>query len=1016
MRARRHEKDQKVSRTNVHTHFAVAALLVFLAAAMLAPAAHAAGSLELAKWEAGTCNGSELEVKECKYSSPHSAFYTQAAGHPPWGLTGFELAASGGAPNGSPVKRIRVDVPPGLAADPQALGVCPKATFETVPKTCPSESQAGFVELRAYVESLATTVTLKGKVYNLPQEPGLPLQFGIDVEGVSPLVEDVHLFLLGHVSYAHEASLEARGVPSGDYHEWFEINNIPTEVTVLGLVKSKLKTLESKLFFDGHAGNEGKSNFLTTPSNCAAPTTSYLELETYPPVEKVSEPTTPPVSLEGCDKVPFAPTATLEPETSQYDAPDGATAIVRVPQHEKSNEINTADINDAHLTLPEGVTLNPAAASVLETCTPAEIAIGSSAPVTCPQGSKIGTVSIETDLPPGSLAGNVFLGAPNGTPITEPPYTIYIDAHSEYGVTVKLQGSVNPNPATGRLEVSFLGNPQLPFSSLSLTTTGGPHAPLANPLVCGGAETAFLFTPWTGAGAAEGSTPFITDGDGKGGACPSPLPFALGQSTQTSTTAAGAFTSFSFNLVRPEGEQYVRRIYTVLPPGLVGLIPSVTLCNEPQSASGTCPGASQIGTAVASAGSGSEPTSFTGPVFLTGPTNGSPYGLSIPIEAKSGPFDLGPIVTRVAINVDPYSARVIADATVATITPRGGVPLRLRDINVAVNRPSFLFNPSSCNTLSTDSTFTSTLGSTRALPSPFPLTACGSLAFKPSFAAATSAKTSRANGASLTVTIKQGAHEANMRSVVASLPMQLPSRLSTLQKACPEATYAANPRSCPEGALVGTAVVDTPVLPKPLSGPAYLVSHGGAAFPDLDLLLEGNGVHVILVGNTDIKGGVTTSTFASIPDVPVSSVTLTLPTGPHSALAAFGSFCGRGLVMPTTITGQNGSVLKQSTHLTVTGCGVRIVRHRVKHHKLALTIQTFGAGRITVSGKGMRTVHRRVTRAGKLTFHIGLTSRGLAALSRSRRHALKVKVRASFVPKVTAEGRSAASATVRFRH
>jgi hypothetical protein len=996
--------------TRAHIRLLLAALLVLVAAAAQAPGAHAAGTLGLAKWEAGTCNGSEAEVKECRYSSPHSAFYTQAAGHPPWGLTGFELASSGGVPNGSPLKRIRVDIPPGLAADPQALAVCSKAQFESEPKACPAESVAGFVELKAYVETLVpVTDTLKGKVYNLPQEAGLPLQFGIDVEG-EPLAKDVHLLLLGHVSYAHEAALEARGVPSGDYHEWFEINNIPEEVTVLGLVKAKLKTIESKLFFDGHAGREGKSNFLTMPSNCAAPVTSYLEVETDSG-EKQNSPTTPPVGVDGCEKVPFAPTATLTLETSQYDAPDGATAIVRAAQKEKSNETNTADIEDAHVLLPEGLTLNPAAASVLETCTPAQIAIGSSERVSCPEGSKIGTVEIETDLPPGSLAGNVYLGAPHGTPITEPPYTIYIDAESVYGVSVRLQGSVVPDPATGRLEVSFLGNPQLPFSSLSLTTTGGAHAPLANPLACGAAETSFRFTPWTGAGAAEGGTPFTTDGNGNGGACPSPLPFSLSQSTQSSTSAAGAFSTYAFNLVRPQGEQYVHRIYTVLPPGLVGLIPSVTLCGEPQAAKGTCSGASQIGTAVASAGSG-EPTSFTGPVYLTGPTNGSPYGLSIPIEAKSGPFDLGPIVTRAAVNVDPHSGRVIVDATIASITPDGGVPLRLRTISVAVNRPNFLFNPSSCNTLQTESTITSTINATRGLSSPFALTGCSALAFKPMFASATSAKTSRAKGASLQVTIKQGAHEANMRSIVAQLPSQLPSRLTTLQKACAEATYAANPRSCPEASMVGTATVDTPVLPNPLSGPAYLVSHGGAAFPDLDLLLEGDNVHVILEGTTNIKGGITTSTFSSIPDVPVSSVSLTLPTGPHSALAAYGAFCGKTLTMPTTITAQNGLTVRQSTRIVVTGCGVRIVRHRVKGHRLLLTVQAYSAGRISVKGKGLRTTYHRVGGATTTTIVVPLSRGGTRMVGRRR---LKVRVRVGFLPKVRIEGASASFATVTFK-
>ncbi len=257
-----------------YRRLALLTLLCCLLAAAIAPAVQAAG-IGLAKWEAGTCNGSKIEVKSCEYSSPHSAFYTQSAGHPPYGLTGFELTNSGGAPNGAPLKRLRVDVPPGLAADPETLGTCSNSAFSK--NECTSGAEAGFVQLKAYVEIplLPQTLTLEGTVYNLPQEAGHPLRFGIDVKGVPPLTEDVHLILEGHVSWGPEAVLAARGVASGDFHEWFEINNVPTEVGAkigpLEVAKVPLKTVESKLFFDGHAG---KGNFLTMPSSCAAPTTS----------------------------------------------------------------------------------------------------------------------------------------------------------------------------------------------------------------------------------------------------------------------------------------------------------------------------------------------------------------------------------------------------------------------------------------------------------------------------------------------------------------------------------------------------------------------------------------------------------------------------------------------------------------------------------------------------------------------------------------------------------------------
>jgi hypothetical protein len=1002
-------------------------LLTLLGAALLvgilASAAHAAGTLGLGEWEAGTCNGSEAEVAvkaNCSYASEPSKFYTQAAGHPPWGLTGFKLAETSpgsGIPAGQPLKRIRVDVPPGLAADPQVLNTCAKATFESSPKSCPADSKAGFVELKAYVELpvLPQTLTLKGNVYNLPQESGLPLLFGIDVEGVPPLVGDTLLLLEGHVSYAHEA-VETSELRTADFHEWFEINNIPTKVKVkAGLLEPEvgLRTLESKLFFNGHAGKEGKENFLTMPSSCSAPTTSFLELETYEingPTEKLTgRPTTPPVGVSGCDSAPFEPTATVTPETSQYDSPDGTTTDVHVPQLEKSNQTNTADIDDAHVTLPEGLTLNPSAAQGLEACTQSDLHKGEDVKVGCPEASKIGSVNIETDLPPGSLAGNVYLGKANGTSsITGPPYLIFINAESPYNVTVRLEGQVVPNPVTGRLEVSFLGNPQLPFSDLTLTLKGGQRAPLANPLSCAAASTSFAFSAYTGT-SFGGSKPFAVGG------CPSSIPFALAQSATPANTTAGGYSPYTFNLSRADGQQYLSQISTTLPAGLLGAIPSVTLCGEPQAASGSCPAASQIGMASVTAGAGSEPVPLSGPVYLTGPYDGAPYGLSIPVSVVVGPsFNLGTVTTRATIKVDPHTARVtVATTNLPTIV--GGVPVRLRTLHVEVNRPSFIFNPTNCSALATESTLTSTFNATQSISTPFQVGNCSALPFKPVFKVSTSARTSKKNGASLVVSLTQPAHEANMKSVFVSLPKQLPSRLTTLQKACPEATFAANPVNCRKlGSEVGSAVVTTPVLPGQLKGSAYLVSHGGEAFPDLDIVLEGDGITVILTGNTKIAKGITSSTFATIPDVPVSSFVLTLPVGEHSALTSNGSLCSKALTVPTTIDAQSGAQLTQKTKLSVTSCPVQIVSHKVVGHKLVVKVKTFAPGRVSLKGKNLSAPrYKKLAKAKIATFTVPLSRKGLAALAKHRK--LKISVRVGFVPKAKTESVSSAATTVTFK-
>jgi len=998
-------------------------------ATALAPAAQAAG-FGVAKFEAGTCNGNETEVKSCEYTSPSSAFYTQAAGHPPWGLTGVEVAHTGTGssrvPTGEPLKRLRVDVPPGLAADPQTLETCTREQFNKEPKGCPPGSEAGFVELEAVVKVLGVPVLappLTGKVYNLDQEAKLPLLFGIAVEGASPIVSAVHLILEGHVSYAKEPALEARGIPSGDFHEYFEINNIPPEVEVLGGVKSPLETLKSKLFFNGHAGN---GNFLTLPSGCGAPSisTSYVEVESDSG-EKGSTPTVPPVGIEGCSHVPFEPITEVipGPATSEKtsDQPDGVITEVKVPQHEGAGEINTADIAEAHTTFPEGLTLNPSAANGLEACSPAKIHFESSTPAECPGGSNIGKVKIETDLPPGSLAGNLYLGAPQGLPITGPPYTVYVVAESTYGVAVKVEGTIQPDPSTGRVTAYFTNTaahpfnlPQLPFSSVVLELKTGPRAPLANPLGCGGAKTESNFIAYSGEGILKQFTPsfaFPTTG------CPNPILFALTQSATPANATAGAYSPYTFNLTRADGQQYLAQISTTLPAGLLGDIPSVTLCGEPQATTGTCTAASQIGVATVTAGAGTEPYPLSGPVYLTGPYDNAPYGLSIPVSVLAGPFNLGTVTTRATIKVNPNTARVtVATTNLPTIV--GGVPVRLKTLKVEVNRPNFIFNPTNCGALATESTLTSTFGATQGLSSPFQVGACGALPFKPSFKTATSAKTSKLNGASLQVTLTQPAHEANMKSVFVELPKQLPSRLTTLQKACPEATFAANPVSCrPLGSEVGSATVVTPVLPGTLSGSAYLVSHGGESFPDLDIVLEGDGVKVILTGNTKITKGITSSTFAAIPDVPVTSFVLNLPVGPHSALTAIGGLCLKPLQMPTTITAQSGAVVKQSTRISVSSCGVRILSHRVVGHKLIIKVRTLGAGLIKLKGTGLPTVSRRVSKSSTVTFKLSLTRGGLKALSKARRkhRKLKINVRVAFTPKQKGQFGSAAATTVTFK-
>jgi hypothetical protein len=1021
--------EDMTSRARISLAGSLAGALAALIGA-IAPAAQAGFGVSL--WEAGTCvnhtcNYAEVE-KEVKEKGHSEQAYTQAAGHPPWGITTFEMNHKNGLGvelEGAPLKRVRVDVAPGLGSNPQApLGPkgekCTIKQFEETPPTCPAGTEVGIAEAKADVKGVE--VPAKGTVYNLEPEPGepfkelhfepIPLLFGILItaEGI-PTPE--RSFLEGHVSWAKEQVAEERGIPSGDYHEWFELNNL----------SEKTPILRSQLNFNGRAGG----NFITLPSECSSSTTNYIEVESWKG-ETASRVTHTPVGVEGCTNVPFKPTVEVTPETSLSDQPDGATTEVKVPQKAGATEINSADPKDAHVTLPEGLTLNSAAARGLQTCSPAQIGIGSPKPVACPAASKIGEVTIEVDLPEKSLAGNVYLGAPAGEPITGPPFTIYVDAESpHYGVSVRLQGQVSVNLSTGRLETSFLNNPQQPFSDFIFKPKGGARAPLANPLSCSTNFAEAIFSAYSGPVVALSPTPFTTTG------CASPVPFSLSSNTSVQPASAGATGSaFTFNLARSDGQQYLSKIATALPLGLVGAIPAATLCPEPQaSEEGPCPASSQIGTATVTAGAGSEPYAFSGPVYLTGPYGGGPFGLAVKVPAVEGPFNFGTIVTRAAIAVDPHTGRVSTISDPLT-TIRRGVPVRLKSVSVTVNRANFLYNPTSCGPLATETTLTSTFGATQSLSSPFQPANCGTLPFTPTFTAVTSANPTKADGESLQVNVSQPPHQANIRSVVTQLPVQLPARLTTLQQACPAATYAANPFSCPAGSNVGTATAITPVLPGVLSGPAYLVSHGGAAFPDLDIVLEGSGVRVLLEGNTSIKSGITTTTFASLPDVPESSFSLSLPMGPHSALAAYGAPCDQPLIMPTTITAQNGAQVTQNTVIAVAGCAgaangaraeeegivnghllFKILKRRVAHHTLLLTVKTFVPGSLVAAGKYLKRAARKLRRPSVVTLKLPLTGSGLGVLR--RHHRLNIAVRVTLAPLKRGERGASARTRITFK-
>jgi hypothetical protein len=840
--------------------------------------------------------------------------------------TSFGFVEDGAGGVGALLRDAEVVLPVGFAGYPPDVKTCDPVQLEF--EECPADSQIGVLEF-VLREIPGFDDTYRYPVYNMVPPPGETAVFGVVVHKLL----SANIVLSVGADYRVRASVT--NVISG-----YEL--LRQSLTVWGVPAEQVHDAERGneyhcLKFGEHASlscvgggvvaDENAVPFLVNPTECTSgPLTAELVGVTSWEGEEAKSVSTDVGPFVGCEALKFAPTIGVAPEETQATLPSGYEIVLRVPQTEGAEGLGSADLRDSVIRMPSGVVLSPSAATGLEACTEAEIGLESSAPVGCPAGSKVGVVSLVTPALTGELKGFLYLGGPVSGAITGPPFTVYLTL-AGHGVLIKIKGQVVPNPVTGQLVTTFDRNPELPFSELRVQLNGGSRATVANPSVCGSYSAESVLTPWSSPfeGDAEpGSPPFEITGCGGPRFAPS---FVGG----TTSNQAGGFSPLSVTFSREDAEEDLGGITVTTPPGLSGSLAHIPLCEEPQAAAGTCSEASRIGEVTAGAGPGPEPFFIKGgKVFLTGPYAGAPFGLSIDIPEKAGPFDFGSgacdcEVVRASVSVDPHTAQLtVIDRSLPTM--KDGIPFQVKKVNVLVNRPEFVFNPTSCEPMSVQGSLSSTQGATSVASSHFQATNCAALAFEPGFKVSTSGKTSRLDGASLDTRLsypsKPQGSEANIARVKVELPKRLPSRLTTLQKACPAAVFEANPASCPAASTVGIAKAVTPILPVPLTGPAIFVSHGGEAFPSLIMVLQGYGVTVDLVGTTFIsKAGITSSTFKTVPDVPVGTFELYLPEGRNSALAANGDLCtGKQLVMPTEFVAQDGAVIDQSTKLTVTGC------------------------------------------------------------------------------------------------
>ncbi len=875
--------------------------------------------------------GAGFEFFNSEFLNANGTVDTQAGSHPANAIfeARFKKLREGestypdGEPGGVPCKEPReviTALPRGLVANPNAAPQCTRSELDTTiggfhgTTACPPDSQVGVVTVYA-----AGFFEFPLPLYNMVPPANQPAQLALDFEGIRTYFDT--------------------SVRTGsDYGIDVKIPNIAEKQLTRAVV-------EVWGFPGEHTGAPVKP-WWTLPTVCGGPLTTVGITYPWEKTERgeaseisfLTESEGVPFGYTGCEHLRFTPSVAITPSSADAETPSGLSVELKEPQEGLSDPVGVSqsDIKTTTVALPEGVAVNPGTAAGLSACQFSQDGIGTEGPPSCPASSKLGTATVATPLIGEKFEGNLYVLQSN-----PPNIKLLLSAYAA-GTWVKIIGDVSLNERTGQITTSFPETPQFPLESVKLSFSSGPQAALVTPPTCGTFGATSDFTPW--------STPFVADARATdrfpieagpdGGPCVadvSELPFKPTLTAGATSDQAGGYTSFSMLLQREDGQQRIAGLQFKTPEGLLGKISTVTLCEEPQAAKGECPANSQIGHTVVGAGPGPFPLFIpeTGkppaPIYLTGPYEGAPYGLAIVVPVVAGPFNLGTIVVRAKVEVDPRTSRLTITTNPVTLpTILDGVPADIRDINVVLDRPEFMFNPTSCAPMAFTGTAYSTEGGSAAISSPFQVGSCRSLKFNPNFQVSTSGKTSRADGASLTAKIlyptgalgaNQASSQSNIAQVKVELPKQLPARLTTLQKACLAATFDANPAGCPPDSVVGHVKVLTPVLSGALTGPAYFVSHGGEAFPSLVVVLQGGGVTIELEGTTFISSnGITSSTFKAVPDVPINLFELTLPEGPYSALAANGSLCKTSLKMPTDFVAQNGATIERDTKLTVTGC------------------------------------------------------------------------------------------------
>jgi len=852
------------------------------------------------------------------------------------------------------VKDLVINNFAGLAGNPTATPRCSTADFLATDATiggphCSPGSVVGTGAIRIGDPHDAPTNV---KVFNLEPPPGVVLRLGFAPLGV-------------------RVTVEISVNPNPPYNPVASVTDVANLVQFFGS-KITLWGVPADPAHDKERGgpaNVPEKPFLTLPRACEGPLETVFEASSWQgSVFKGSALThdeAGPVGFTDCERLGLAPETSTRPSTDQVESASGLDFSMNIDDKELANPkgIAGSDIKKATVVLPEGVTLNPSIAEGLETCSKAgfEAESLSSAPgAGCPEASKVGTVEVETPLLEDRLLkGELFVARQDDPSTTQPgaenPFDSLIALYMvikdpELGVLVKLAGKVSPNPRTGQIETTFgeAGQelPQFPLSHVNIHLREGARSPLITPAACGTYTTEALFTPWADP-TREVSAPSsfeISRGLG-GGPCPpaGPPPFAPGFSAGTLNNDAGSFSPFDVRITRRDGDQDLTKVSAVLPPGVLGTIAGLGKCSEAQIsaakakrgrvelASPSCPAGSQIGRTVAGAGVGSQLVYVPGKLYLAGPWKGDPLSMVAITPAVAGPFDIGNVVLRFALTLNPNNLQVEVDGSASDPIPHilEGIVLKVRDLRAYVDRPHFISNPTNCSPLQTKLTafgsFVNVFSPADDVPvdlvDRFQAADCASLGFKPKLALSLKGGTRRGDHPAFTAVVTPRPQDANFSEAIVTLPRSAFLDQGHIRTICTRVQFAA--KACPPGSIYGFAKAWTPLVDEPAEGPVYLRS-SNHNLPDLVVALKGPPsaeVDFDLVGRIDSHKGGIRGSFESVPDVPVSKFVLEMQGGKKGLIVNSRGLCARPSKAIARLGGQNGRRYDFNPVVKPSGCG-----------------------------------------------------------------------------------------------